>query len=145
MTRARDEQRIQTAIVTAMHRAFDCRCVHVANGGARGKLEAVAFKAMGVWAGHPDLNVYGRSGAAPLFMIEVKERIQARERAVPADQRFWSLSDEQKPVVSELRERGIRVFVVDSPEDAVAAGGRMGLRARSEAPRSAAYAIATGL
>ncbi|ACL59927.1 VRR-NUC domain-containing protein [Methylobacterium nodulans] len=122
MTRARPEQVIQTKIVVAMHRRFDCRCVHVPNGGRRGKLEGVAFKEMGVEAGHPDLIVYGRGGRC--FLIEVK---------APGG----SLSASQRAFLPGLRERGFPVHVVDSVEDALAAGAAFGLPPAPARPRPA--------
>lgn len=141
VTRRRQEQAIQTAIVVALHREFDCRAIHVANGGSRSITEAVHLKEMGVWAGHPDLVVYGRDGK--VLLIEVKEKVQARERAVPLVARLTTLSDSQKLAVPELRERGFTVAVVDSVEDAVSAVRDAGFGARATRPRWAAE-LATG-
>lgn len=133
---ARPEQILQTKIVVALHRRFDCRCVHVPNGGGRTKLEALALRDMGVWAGHPDLIVYGREGR--LLLIEVKDRVQARDRAVAPGERLTTLSEAQRHAVPELRARGFAVAVVDTVEDAVAVAKAAGFAPRTARPRPAA-------
>ncbi|GJE00578.1 VRR-NUC domain-containing protein [Methylobacterium isbiliense] len=124
----RPEQNLQIAIVIALHHRFDCLISHVPNQGRRGLVEAGATKRMGLLTGHPDLIVYGRDGRA--FHLEVKDKVQARERAVAPGERFASLSTDQKRVVPDLRERGFHVAVVDTVEDAIAAGAAFGLAPR---------------
>lgn len=121
------EAQIQSDILMAMSRQFDCRTVHVPNGGKRGVREGVKLKAMGVWAGHPDLIIYGNGQRS--FMIEVKEphEILASERNVPTHERFESLSESQQKAVPELRARGFIVHVIDNVDDAIAAGHHFGL------------------
>ena len=119
------EARLQGEIVVAFSRTFNARTVHVPNGGKRSAREGVVLRSMGVWAGHPDLCVYGLDGQ--MFYIEVKDHILVRERDVPTDQRLDTLDPKQKIAVTELRERGFVVHVVNSVEDALAAGRAFGL------------------
>lgn len=137
----RPEQKIQTAIVVAMRRRFDAFVFHVPNGGARTTLEAIHFKDAGTTAGVPDLIAVGRRG--DVLFLEIKAKVQVRERAVPPVERLASLSDSQKIVVPELRARGFTVAVVDSVEDALAAAEAFGLEPRRSAVRPSA-AISTG-
>ena len=134
VSRRRDEQKVQTAIVVALHREFDCRVVHVPNGGSRTMLEAIALKEMGTWAGHPDLIVYGRGGK--LLLLEVKEAVQVRERNIVPEERLQTLSTAQKLAVPELRSRGFTVAVVDCVADAIAAVHAFGFGPRATAVRS---------
>lgn len=128
------EQKIQTAIVVAMRRKFDAFIFHVPNGGARTKLEALHFKDAGTSAGVPDLIALDARGGA--LFIEVKAKIQVRERAVAPADRLHSLSDSQKIVVPDLRRRGFTVVVVDNVDDALAAGIEFGLEPKRSAVRS---------
>lgn len=125
MTRPQSEAAIQGDIIVAMSRTFDARTVHVPNGGKRSVREGVALRSMGVWAGHPDLIVYGDGDRD--FLIEVKDHILARERDVPTEQRIDTLDPKQKTAVLELRARGKIVHVVDSVEEALSAGRAFGL------------------
>lgn len=125
MSRPQSEAAIQGEIIVAMSRTFNARTVHVPNGGKRSVREGVALRSMGVWAGHPDLIVYGQDGRD--FLIEVKEQVLVRERDVPTDQRFDTLDPKQKDAVTELRSRGKIVHVVDSVEEALSAGRAFGL------------------
>lgn len=136
MTKVASEARIQGEIVVAMSRTFNARTVHVPNGGKRSASEGVALRSMGVWAGHPDLIVYGDDHRS--FLIEVKDDILARERAVPTDQRFDTLDPKQKDAVTELRGRGFIVHVIDNVEDALAAGRAFGLPPKTIPPRASA-------
>lgn len=120
-----NEAQIQAAILMAMSRLFNCRTVHVPNGGQRNKREAMTLKSMGVWAGHPDLIVYGEDERD--FLMEVKDGILVCERDVPAHERERTLDPEQKKAVAELRARGKRVYVVASVDEAIAAGQHFGL------------------
>jgi hypothetical protein len=119
------EAAIQGEIIVAMSRTFNARTVHVPNGGKRSAREGLALRSMGVWAGHPDLDVYSHDGR--MFFMEVKDEILVRERDVPTDQRFDTLDPKQKDAVAELRSRGFVVHVVDNVEDALAAGRAFGL------------------
>jgi len=126
--KVQSEAAIQGDIVVAMSRTFDARTVHVPNGGKRSAREGVALRSMGVWAGHPDLIVYGEDHRS--FLMEVKDEILACERTVPTDQRFDTLDPKQKIAVTELRSRGFVVHVVDNVDDAIAAGRAFGLPAK---------------
>lgn len=138
----RPEQKIQTAIVVAFRRRFDALTVHCPNGGARTELEALNFKDAGTTAGVPDLLVFSRDGR--LLLIEVKAKVQARERGVPPCGRILSASDSQKIVIPDLRRRGFTVAIVDNVEDAVTVGETFGLGPKpAPAPRSP-EALATG-
>ncbi|TXN33926.1 VRR-NUC domain-containing protein [Methylobacterium sp. WL19] len=130
------EECIQGEIVVAMSRTFDARTVHVANGGKRSAKEGAKLRSMGVWAGHPDLIVYGDDDRS--FLIEVKDQILAREREVPTDQRFDTLDPKQKDAVLELRARGKTVHVIDNVEDALAAGRAFGLAPKTIPIRASA-------
>lgn len=120
-----NEAQIQAAILMAMSRLFNCRTVHVPNGGQRNKREAMTLKSMGVWAGHPDLIIYGEDERD--FLMEVKDGILACERDVPAHERIQTLDPKQKTAVAELRARGKRVYVVASVDEAISAGQHFGL------------------
>lgn len=137
----RAEQKLQTAIVVALRRQFDCFVYHVPNGGARTRLEALAFRDAGVTAGVPDLPVVGRDGRT--LYLEIKDQVQARERPVPPSERIHSADPAQKLVIADLRERGFRVAIVDSVFDAVAEAEAFGLGPKRAPVRSAA-AISTG-
>ena len=132
------EQKIQTAIVVAFRRKLDVFCYHVPNSGARSTLQALAFKGAGLTAGVPDLVAVGHDGRH--LYLEVKAKIQVRERNVPLAERITSVSDSQKIVIPELRARGCTVVVVDSVEDAIAAGEAFGFVAKPAAVRSACAA-----
>lgn len=132
------EQKIQTAIVNAMRRQFDAFIFHVPNGGARTKLEALHFKDAGTTAGVPDLIAIGTLG--DVLFLEIKAKIQVRDRVVPPHLRINSLSDSQKVVVPDLRRRGFTVVVVDNVEDAIAAGHAAGFAPRPASVRSQAEA-----
>lgn len=136
------EQKIQTAIVVAFRKRFDAIVTHVPNGGARTRLEAIAFKDAGLTAGIPDLVAF--DAQARTLLIEVKDRVQACERAVPPTKRLLSLSDSQKIVVPRLRERGFTVAVVDCVEEALAAAEDFGLAPKRAAPARSEAAMSTG-
>ncbi|MCP1558601.1 UNVERIFIED_ORG: hypothetical protein M2438_002688 [Methylobacterium sp. SuP10 SLI 274] len=137
----RPEQKIQTAIVVALRRRFDCFPFHVPNGGARTRLEAIAFKDAGTTAGVPDLPVLGRDGS--IFFLEIKAKVQVRERNVPPTERIHSCDPAQKLVIADFRARGFTVAIVDSVEDAVAVAEACGLTEVRKPIRSQA-AISTG-
>lgn len=126
--RERPEARIQKAIVRHLRRHFDVRVVHVANGGLRGRLEAINLKDEGVDAGHPDLVIY--APGARTFHMEVKSEV-------------GRLSDRQVAYVADLERMGFPVVVVRSLEDALAAADRWSLPEKRAAQRSAA-ALSTG-
>jgi len=138
----RPEQKIQTAIVVAYRRRFDCFVYHCPNGGARTRLEAIAFKDAGLTAGVPDLQAAGRDGA--ILYLEIKDKIQARERDVPLDERIHSADPNQKLVISDLRARGFTVVIVSSVEEAIAAGEAFGLGPKLAPPPRSTAAISTG-
>jgi len=135
------EQKLQTKIVVALRKRFDCFVFHVPNGGARTRLEALAFKDAGTTAGVPDLIVVGREGRT-LYM-ELKDRVQARERAVSPTERIHSADPAQKLVIADLRERGFTVALLDSVEDAIVEAEAFGLGPKRAPVRSAA-AVSTG-
>lgn len=135
----RPEQRIQTAIVVAMRKRFDAIVTHVPNGGARTRLEALAFKDAGLTAGIPDLIAFDTGGR--ILMLEIKDEVQKRDAKIPPTERVHSLSDSQRLVVPALRERGFTVAVVASVDEALAVSEAFGLAPKREAaPRSEAAA-----
>jgi hypothetical protein len=138
----RGEQRLQTAIVVALRKRFDCFVFHVPNGGARTVLEAMAFKDAGTTAGVPDLVATGPEGR--IGFLEIKDHVQVRERAVDPFERLLTLDPAQKTVVSGLRGRGFQVAVIDSVDDAVAALDRLGFPARGPVPTRSGVALGTG-
>src|SRR5690242_17473140 len=111
MTSPSSEADIQTAIVTHFRKTYAGRCVHVPNGGRRGKLEAIRFKTMGVEAGCPDLIFFTPRG---VYCIEVKK---------PGGR----LSLNQIMFIDDLRDFGIDVAEVYSLEEAKAAFQAWGL------------------
>lgn len=136
------EQKLQTAIVVALRKRFDCFVFHVPNGGVRTALEAMAFKDAGTTAGVPDLIATGPEGR--IAFLEIKDRVQVRERAIDPFERLLTLDPAQKTVVSELRDRGFQVAVIDSVDDAVAALDRLDFPPKPRALARSAEAIATG-
>lgn len=138
----RREQKLQTAIVVALRRRFDCLPWHVPNGGARTRLEAIAFKDAGVTAGVPDLTICGPDGL--VLFIEIKDRVQVRERDVSVFERHHSLDPAQKEVARRLRGYARPVAVVDSVEDAVLACEDVGFPPRPAVIARSPEAMATG-
>lgn len=137
----RAEQKLQTAVVVALRRHFDCLPYHVPNGGARTRLEALAFRDAGATAGVPDLVVPGREGRT--LYLELKAGVQARERDVAPSARIHSADPAQKRFIADLRERGFRVAIIDSVEEALAEAEAFGLGPRRKPVRSEA-ALSTG-
>ena len=138
----RREQRIQTAIVVALKKRFDCLPWHCPNGGARTRLEAIAFREAGLTAGAPDLNVAGPGGLE--IYIEVKDRVLVRERNTRPFDRFDTLDPSQKVFVERLRGYGKRVAVVESVEEAEAVCLEAGFPPKALRPARSEAAIATG-
>lgn len=136
------EQKLQTAIVVALRKRFDCLVFHVPNGGARTRLEALAFKDAGVTAGVADLTVTGPDQR--ILFLEIKDGVQARERRVDPFERIHSLDPAQKTFAERERAFGHRVAVVDSVEDAVSACEALGFPPRPAAPARSAAALSTG-
>lgn len=126
------ESGIQSQVVRLLHNLFDCRVASNNNGGFRSQTEAFALADMGTWAGYPDLSVFGRGGQ--MFLLECKAKIQVRERGVDPFARFHSLSATQKVAIPELRERGFRVAVTDSVEEAKRIALAFGLGMKMSAP-----------
>lgn len=137
----RGEQKLQTAIVVALRKQFDCFVFHVPNGGVRTALEAMAFKDAGTTAGVPDLIATGPEGR--IGFLEIKDRVQVRERAVDPFDRLLTLDPAQKTVVSGLRGRGFRVAVIDSVDDAVAALNSLGFPPKPRGGARSEIALAT--
>lgn len=140
----RAEQRIQTAIVVAYRKRFDCRIIHIPNGGARTKLEAIAMRDAGATAGAPDLPVWSRDGQ--MFLMEVKQpkEILVRERDRDPFERLASADPAQRLFIADLRERGFTVAIVCSVEEALSCAEVFGLAPkRAVAPRSD-LAMSTG-
>lgn len=128
MSRSYEESRIQCAIVAHYRKTYAGKIVHVPNGGHRGRLEAIRFKAEGVEAGHPDLIIYcdGR-----VYLMEVK---------APGG----VYSDRQKAFISDLRGDGFNVAGVESLDEAKRAFEAWGLshkvtRVRSETELSTGF------
>lgn len=138
----RGEQKLQTAIVVALRRRFDVLIWHCPNGGARTKLEALAFRDAGVTAGAPDLVVAGPRGG--ILHLELKDKVQARERSVSPFERIHSLDPNQKLFVARLRDLGHDVAVVDSVEDAELACISMGFPSPRPTGARSAPELATG-
>lgn len=105
MTRAPSEATIQAAIVAHFRRTYEGRIIHPANGGRRGRLEAIRFKAMGVEAGVPDLIAFTPRG---VYCLEVK-----------TDQ--GRLSAAQRAFIADLQDYGFDVATVHSVDEAKAA------------------------
>lgn len=136
------EQKLQTAIVVGLRRTFDCLVWHCPNGGARTRLEALAFKDAGVTAGVADLTVTGPDRL--ILFIEIKDEVQVRERSVSPFERIHSLDPAQKVFAERERGFGHRVAVVDSVEDAVTACEAVGFPPKPAAPPRSAAALSTG-
>lgn len=139
-----EEQRIQTAIVVAFRKRFDAFTYHCPNGGARTRLEALAFKDAGLTAGVPDLQSVGRHGRILYLEVKRPAEIKRAERDSAPTERFESLSDSQRLVVPELRARGFTVGVVCSVDEAVRVAEEFGFAPKREAPARSPEALATG-
>ena len=121
------EDEIQTAIVTHFRKYYEGFIAHVPNGGRRGKLEAMRFKAMGVLPGHPDLIIYCPKG---VFLMEVKEPKKG------------TLSDNQKKLFPRLQDLGLDLAIVWSIDEAKRAFMAWGLPRKM--PGSASPELQTG-
>lgn len=121
------EAAIQTAIVTHFRRHYAGHICHVANGGRRGKLEAVRFKRMGVQSGVPDLLIWSPKGH---FLVEVKA---AKGAVSPA----------QKAFIADLQDLGFDVAIVRSADEAARAFAAWGLP-RKEARAASSAPLETG-
>lgn len=97
-----DEHALQVAIHGWLEKTFDCEVVAVPNGGSRGRMEAIRFKAEGVQAGHPDLIVY--APGAVVRHLEVKTDKGA-------------LTSSQKTFLPRLAKLGFTTAVVRSLTD----------------------------
>lgn len=126
--RAMSEAEIQTAIVNHFRRTYAGLIAHVPNGGLRGKLAAIRFRAIGVLAGVPDLLIWSPKGH---FLMEVKTTKGA-------------LSNTQWSFHNDIRDMGFDVAVVHGVEEGKAALAAWGLPRKTQRVRSAAE-ISTGL
>jgi hypothetical protein len=128
--RKSNEDKIQASIVSTYRKLFSCIIAAVPNGGNRNKNEAAKLKWTGTLAGIPDLFVLSED--VPTFLMECKDpsEIQARERDLLPQERFWSLSDSQKEIVPLIRAMGFTVYVVCSLDEALAAAEHAGLGPR---------------
>lgn len=97
-----NEAAIQTQIVSHFRAHYEGIILHPANGGRRGLLEAIRFKAMGVQPGTPDLILLTPRGA---YFIEVKTSKGA-------------LSRPQKAFIDQAMDMGFGCAIVRSVEDA---------------------------
>lgn len=104
--RAHPEEDLQRAVVAHLHlRARPgVGWSHIPNGGKRGIVEAVAFKAMGVRAGMPDLMLW-----APHEKMRFLELKAKRGR----------LSEAQRVVISDLEAAGFECEVAHSLDEAL--------------------------
>ena len=112
------EDPIQIAIVRHYRKHYAGRIFHIPNGGRRGKLQAIRFKAMGVEAGVLDLCILN---PARFAFMEVK-----------ADA---PLSKGQIDFIADLADMGIPHTVVHSLDEAKAAFKEWGLALKTPAPR----------
>jgi hypothetical protein len=105
MSGRQEERQLQRRIVAWVRKTFDCRCVHVPNGGSRHVMEAIALKADGVTAGYPDLVIHAAPGRT--CFLEVKTET-------------GRVSDAQTYFIADLKAYGFDVAVVRDLEGAKA-------------------------
>jgi len=85
MTRAPLEAPIQIAIVAHFRSHYAGRIFHIPNGGRRGRLEAIRFKAMGVEAGVLDLEILNPAAHAFMEVKRVGGALTPAQRAFIRD------------------------------------------------------------
>lgn len=103
--RGSPEASIQRAIIGAL-RWHGIMAVHVPNGGKRTTAAGRRLKSEGMRAGFPDLACYSRDGQHGLMEVKAARGV---------------LSDDQHDCIEELVLRGVKVAVVRSIDDALAA------------------------